>query len=1068
MKSKPILLLTVFLVLFSPIYSQIGNQSGLFFGGDSRIEIPNHNDFNPGNGDFTIEAWINPCEVNFQKTVVSKFFCSNGSSYSFSILNSKITFGWGPNGNCPAFTRFQSNQVLISSGVWAHIAIVKTSNSIQLYHNGQPVSGSFTQGSGVSPLVSSTEKVTIGSYRMAAGNYDNGFSGRIDEVRVWNVARTSNQIANNYQNVLSGSDTGLVAYYNFEQINTLLSDSLFNNGLLHQNLLNGVAQGSTHGKPTLVDNTFELSNYSLGNDTTVCLNSPYVLDGGYSGLGYAWSTNDTSKSIQIYSAGFYSVTVSLAQCTVADTIQVFSDSALCGSNSTGFCYKKTNNLIGFDGGGSLTGSNNYYGTGVVPIGDLNNDGNTDIAVSAYQYGGKGGVFVHFLDSLGGIINTTILSSGQNGIPSLANDARFGTSIDTIGDFNNDGTVDLVIGAMYDYQPGFKRGAAYIVFLDTNGTAKSYTKIGSGTSIFANEIVDGHEFGRSVINLGDVDGNGHVDIGVGAWYADDSITNSGAAYVIYLNALAQPISYFKIGNQTPGFNHLLKQGSYFGFDLARINDIDNNGYRDIGVTSIGDDYNGTNSGAFFFCLLNSTNSLKEVIKYNNSGKSLPFAINPGDYFGDGIFYAGDINNDGFNEMFISSPFADDFGSNSGNVYLLSFDNNLDVVNHQTFSRNNSNFLPFTNPNDRFGFDIHYSENFSSSFKNMLFISATGSDSVGSNNGFVIATSLIDSCIVSNCFFNPIQIFDTICDYQTYFLPSGKSVYLSGHYVDTLVNSIGCDSVFYIDLLINLNCPCLNYFNMQQMNLCVGDSFQTILGKIISGPGVYFDSLLTFNGCDSVIGYDVKRSVHYYNFQSINVCPGGSVILPSGIMADSAGTYYSIFTSYTGCDSTIETAVNYYELPNPSLGSDTTVCINIPHYISPGSFQTYLWDDGSTDSIKLANSTKNYSVTVTDLNECENSSDINIVIDYCGGMESIDADSKINIYPNPINNKLFIEVNKDFSVEQIDVYDISGRKLISKTFNESQSRLIELDFSSFSNGIYFLTINHSNQYPIVKSD
>jgi Concanavalin A-like lectin/glucanases superfamily len=43
-------------------------------------------------------------------------------------------------------------------------------------------------------------------------------NGNVDDVRVWNVARTQSQISSNYQNELTGTESGLVAYYPFENL----------------------------------------------------------------------------------------------------------------------------------------------------------------------------------------------------------------------------------------------------------------------------------------------------------------------------------------------------------------------------------------------------------------------------------------------------------------------------------------------------------------------------------------------------------------------------------------------------------------------------------------------------------------------------------------------------------------------------------------------------------------------------------------------------------------------------------------------------------------------------------
>jgi hypothetical protein len=56
--------------------------------------------------------------------------------------------------------------------------------------------------------------------------------GEIDEFRVWNVERTASEITSNMNTSLSGSETGLVAYYNFESASgsTLLDLAGSNNG----------------------------------------------------------------------------------------------------------------------------------------------------------------------------------------------------------------------------------------------------------------------------------------------------------------------------------------------------------------------------------------------------------------------------------------------------------------------------------------------------------------------------------------------------------------------------------------------------------------------------------------------------------------------------------------------------------------------------------------------------------------------------------------------------------------------------------------------------------------------
>lgn len=61
------------------------------------------------------------------------------------------------------------------------------------------------------------------------------YSGYLDEVRIWNVALNAQDILNFYNCELSGTEPGLVAYYNFNQ---------------------GVANGSNSSITTLTDLAF--------------------------------------------------------------------------------------------------------------------------------------------------------------------------------------------------------------------------------------------------------------------------------------------------------------------------------------------------------------------------------------------------------------------------------------------------------------------------------------------------------------------------------------------------------------------------------------------------------------------------------------------------------------------------------------------------------------------------------------------------------------------------------------------------------------------------------------------
>jgi hypothetical protein len=61
-------------------------------------------------------------------------------------------------------------------------------------------------------LLTMKTKISLGSGQMT----DDGFTGKMDEVRIWKVARTAQEIADNYKLILKGTEPGLVAYYHFD------------------------------------------------------------------------------------------------------------------------------------------------------------------------------------------------------------------------------------------------------------------------------------------------------------------------------------------------------------------------------------------------------------------------------------------------------------------------------------------------------------------------------------------------------------------------------------------------------------------------------------------------------------------------------------------------------------------------------------------------------------------------------------------------------------------------------------------------------------------------------------
>jgi hypothetical protein len=92
---------------------------------------------------------------------------------------------------------------------WVHIALVHSDGILRAYKNGVEV-GSVASGATLQPVIVRTLYVG-GIIKDANNNWS--FEGSVDEVQLWNVARSAAEIQQDRNSVLVGDEPGLAAYY---------------------------------------------------------------------------------------------------------------------------------------------------------------------------------------------------------------------------------------------------------------------------------------------------------------------------------------------------------------------------------------------------------------------------------------------------------------------------------------------------------------------------------------------------------------------------------------------------------------------------------------------------------------------------------------------------------------------------------------------------------------------------------------------------------------------------------------------------------------------------------------
>lgn len=272
-----------------------------------------------------------------------------------------------------------------------------------------------------------------------------------------------------------------------------------------------------------------------------------------------------------------------------------------------------------------------FGNAVSAAGDMNNDGFDDIAVGAYWDGPNG--------SRSG---SASVYSGATGellykFTGSASDDQFGASLSNVGDLNQDGYDDLIVGAPgVDSSNGVDSGGAYLL----SGAQGSLMFVCYGSSA-------GDQFGVSVSGVDDLNNDGAPDVLVGAFLSDVNGDDSGSAYV--LSGDDGTVIYQLVGETAMG---------KFGVSVCGTEDHDGDGTGDIIVGAIHDNSNGLQAGS------------ARVVS-GRSGATLHTLLGDDqfDFFGYSVSGVTDVNADGRADFIVGAYGDDNSSPESGSARVF---------------------------------------------------------------------------------------------------------------------------------------------------------------------------------------------------------------------------------------------------------------------------------------------------------------------------------------------------------------------------------------------------------------
>jgi hypothetical protein len=175
----------------------------------------------------------------------------------------------------------------------------------------------------------------------------------------------------------------------------------------------------------------------------------------------------------------------------------------------------------------------------------------------------------------------------------------------IGDINHDGIVDIAVHSMQDDDGETDTGAFYILFLNTNGTVQHTQKISALEGNFNGDIGSGSDFSISIVNLGDVDGDGVNDLFAGAPETDLGWGSSrkGHGFILHLNTDGTVKNYEDVSSSLPALTSVIQTGDWFGVSASCFSGFNTSGKKELIIGAIHDNDSVPEAGAVYILDLN---------------------------------------------------------------------------------------------------------------------------------------------------------------------------------------------------------------------------------------------------------------------------------------------------------------------------------------------------------------------------------------------------------------------------------------------------------------------------------
>ncbi|GEM_PF-4934887 len=294
-------------------------------------------------------------------------------------------------------------------------------------------------------------------------------------------------------------------------------------------------------------------------------------------------------------------------------------------------------------------------------------------------------------------------------------------------------------------------------------------------------------------------------------------------------------------------------------------------------------------------------------------------------------------------------------------------------------------------------------------------------------------------------------DTISNVQScnsfYWKVNKKFYYQSGTYADTALNSKGCYAINLLNLSI---LP--TYNDTTIVGTCKKYYDWPVTLQRIFKSGFYHRKLTSSKGCDSLVVLHLKLNQAVVDTQNIRSC--WSYSWPqTGITYTTSGVYSDSIINTNGCDSVlnIQLTIDSVNAGVKQLNDTLKAMSRLASYQwLKCDTNSYTVISGATSQSFVAKTNGDYAVEVTeshciDTSTCHNITGI--------GIKYNDFGNSLKVYPNPTSGKVNLVLGNDYHDVRLTIRNTLGQIVLTKSFEVASSLEAEI---LGENGVYFIEL------------